>query len=54
MGGGSISSLKQLRGPMTKILGEVAKQLAELQQYKQRYGSLDTDDSEEGSDTEQE
>jgi adenylate cyclase len=70
MGGGAIHHLSDLRAPMTEILKSFTSQLAELQQYKARYGALEPagcvnhveelDDSssetesETGSDTEQE
>ncbi|KAI1259273.1 protein phosphatase 2C [Xylariaceae sp. FL1019] len=53
LGGGPIKQLEDLRTPMAVILGHVAKQMAELERYKARYGPLDNSDD-EGSDTEQE
>ncbi|KAK3382340.1 phosphatase 2C-domain-containing protein [Lasiosphaeria ovina] len=58
IGGGAISQLSDLRAPMTSVLSSVATQLAELQQYKARYGPLreveEIEDGTDGSDTEQE
>ncbi|KAL8342708.1 hypothetical protein RB601_004808 [Gaeumannomyces tritici] len=39
-GSGPISQLEDLRGPISDILSNVAKQLAELQQYKALYGEI--------------
>lgn len=69
IGSGPISHLGDLRAPMATVLSGLAGQLAELQRYKERFGELDdvsngteememgepdSDDSEDGSDTEQE
>ncbi|KAK3329296.1 phosphatase 2C-domain-containing protein [Apodospora peruviana] len=61
MGQGPITSLNDLRAPMSAVLGTFAAQLAELERYKARFGELDDDydhheveEVEEGSDTEQE
>ncbi|KAK3394424.1 phosphatase 2C-domain-containing protein [Podospora didyma] len=52
IGGGPISQLSDLRAPMSVVLSSFAAQLAELQQYKARFGELE--EIEDGSDTEQE
>lgn len=63
LGGGPIEKIDDLRAPMTDVLTSLAEQLAELQQYKARFGELsefssieDIDGIEDisGSDTEQE
>ena len=67
VGGGPITRLNDLRAPMTDVLKIFATQLAELQQYKARYGRIDAPgpvgrvledvsdmSSDTGSDTEQE
>lgn len=41
MGGGTIKELDDLRGPISGILANVGKQMAELQRYKALYGPLD-------------
>lgn len=41
-----------MRAPISDILDQVAKQMAELARYKALYGELS--DSDHGSDTEQE
>ena len=53
MGGGSIEGLRDLRGPMTGVLEKIAGQLAELEQFKARYGER-VQDVEDGSETEDE
>ncbi|KAI1131749.1 protein phosphatase 2C [Nemania abortiva] len=52
MGGGRIKQLEDLRAPMSVILGHIAKQVANAQRYRAKYGPLESSD--EGSDTEQE
>ncbi|KUI62065.1 Adenylate cyclase [Cytospora mali] len=57
LGGGSITKIDDLRAPMSDVLSSLAEQLAELQQYKARFGELydsSTMDEMSGSDTEQE
>jgi len=69
IGSGPITHLGDLRAPMATVLSGVAAQLAELQRYKERFGELndningaeeiemdesESDDTEDGSDTEQE
>lgn len=57
LGGGSITKIDDLRAPMSDVLTSLAEQLAELQQYKARFGDLydsSTMDEMSGSDTEQE
>ncbi|EFW99531.1 adenylate cyclase [Grosmannia clavigera kw1407] len=67
IGGGPIGRLDDLRGPMADVFASFQHQLAELQQYRTRYGSIelvdnagdaddahDAHDDDEGSDTEQE
>ncbi|KAI1808285.1 adenylate cyclase [Daldinia bambusicola] len=49
MGSGPISSLDDLRTPMSVVLDNLAAQLAELERYKARYGDLTTTDSEDES-----
>lgn len=46
MGGGPITSLDDLRTPMSVVLDNLAAQMAELERYKARYGDLTTTDSE--------
>lgn len=41
IGNGPISNLGDLRAPMADVLGNVAKQLNELQRYKARFGELE-------------
>jgi adenylate cyclase len=53
MGGGTIKQLEDLRAPMTVILDHVAKQMAELERYRAKYGPLGSSED-DGSDTEQE
>ncbi|KAI0385929.1 adenylate cyclase [Hypomontagnella monticulosa] len=43
MGSGKISSLEDLRTPMSVILDNLAVQLAELERYKAKYGELNAD-----------
>jgi len=52
MGSGRINCLADLRAPMAMVLDSFTAQLAELQRYRARYGSLE--EIEDGSDTEQE
>lgn len=68
VGGGKFKELEELRGPMSAILDTFMAQQKELERYKQQFGPLpsnggtvgdyvedeDSDDSDEGSDTEQE
>lgn len=57
LGGGAITKIDDLRAPMSDVLTSLAEQLAELQQYKARFGELydsSTMDEMSGSDTEQE
>lgn len=53
MGGGTISQLNDLRAPMSQVLDSLAAQLAELEQYKARFGG-NLLSIEDGSDTEHE
>ncbi|KAH9902076.1 protein phosphatase 2C [Xylariomycetidae sp. FL2044] len=53
MGGGQIRQLEDLRAPMSLILDNLAAQMTELERYRAKYGPVD-DDTEDGSDTEQE
>ncbi|KAI1813319.1 protein phosphatase 2C [Poronia punctata] len=53
VGGGRIKQLEDLRAPMSVILGHVARQMAELEKYKAKYGPLESSED-EGSDTEHE
>ncbi|KAI1372725.1 adenylate cyclase [Hypoxylon crocopeplum] len=52
MGGGRISSLDDLRTPMSVVLDNLATQLAELERYKAKYGDLVTEDTEPSTDQE--
>jgi adenylate cyclase len=52
MGGGRIQQLEDLRAPMAVILSHIAKQVADAERYRAKYGPLESSD--EGSDTEQE
>ncbi|KAM7197790.1 adenylate cyclase [Naviculisporaceae sp. PSN 640] len=45
IGNGPITSLDDLRAPMSDVLGNVSAQLAELQRYKALYGDLPPDSS---------
>lgn len=47
MGQGPISSLDDLRTPMSVVLDNLAVQLAELERYKAKYGDLATTDGED-------
>jgi hypothetical protein len=53
-GGGQLSKLSDLQGPMSAILGNLAQQLTELARYKAMYGELGSDNRDdydsEGSD----
>ncbi|WYZ34973.1 hypothetical protein EsH8_I_001249 [Colletotrichum jinshuiense] len=49
-GSAPLEQLEDLRAPMSDILDQVAKQMAELAKYKALYGELD--DTEDGSETE--
>lgn len=53
-GSGPITKLDDLRAPMTDVLDSLAEQLAELQRYKTRFGSLTDHEIEDlsGSETE--
>ncbi|GJC92441.1 protein phosphatase 2C [Colletotrichum higginsianum] len=50
IGNAPLEQLEDMRGPMSDILDQVAKQMAELARYKALYGELD--EPEDGSDTE--
>ncbi|KAI5862212.1 PP2C-domain-containing protein [Durotheca rogersii] len=51
MGGGQITSLDDLRTPMSDVLDTLATQLSELERYKAKYGDLATDSEGEGNST---
>jgi adenylate cyclase len=42
MGGGTITELNDLRAPMSMVLDNLATQMAELERYKARFGTLRT------------
>ncbi|KAL7629573.1 hypothetical protein AAE478_001094 [Parahypoxylon ruwenzoriense] len=48
MGGGQITSLEDLRTPMSDVFDLLAAHLSELERYKTKYGDLATTDSESG------
>lgn len=59
VGSGPITKLADLRGPMSHVLDDLATHLAELAEYRRRFGPLSSqtdgaDETDEGSDTEQE
>lgn len=59
IGSGAITQLADMRGPMSHVLDELATHLAELAEYRRRFGPLSShpdgaDETDEGSDTEQE
>ncbi|KAF4975321.1 hypothetical protein FZEAL_7886 [Fusarium zealandicum] len=59
VGGGTIKELEELRGPMSAVLDHFMSQHNELERYKKQFGQLPApessdDDTDEGSDTEQE
>lgn len=50
-GSAPLQQLEDMRGPMSDILDQVAKQMAELARYKALYGELN-DTEGDGSETE--
>lgn len=54
VGGGPLNTLDDLRAPIASVLDAFQQQMAELQRYKARYGSMEQIEEIEGSDTEQE